>query len=159
MNPQIRGPIAAYLSFVLIAAVAVSAQSGEKYTARLAWVPIANAAQGAPVKGKGVATAVLAGNKLTINGSFEGLTAAATVARVHQGIAKGARGKAIADLTITKAASGTLSGSIDLTPAQVEALKQGRLYVQVHSERGVPAEQGKTQADVDNSNLWGWFLR
>ena len=109
--------------------------------------------------GKGAATATLAGTRLTINGSFEGLPAAATAARLHQGIAKGARGKAIADLTITKAASGTISGSVSLTPDQVEALKQGRLYLQVHSERGIPPEQGKAQPDVDNSNLWGWLLR
>ena len=111
------------------------------------------------VSGKGIATASLAGNKLTINGSFEGLPASATAARLHLGIAKGARGNAIADLTITKAASGTLSGSLDMTPAQVEALRQGRIYVQVHSERGIPPEQGKAQPEVDNSNLWGWLLR
>jgi hypothetical protein len=62
-------------------------------------------------------------------------------------------------LTITKGTSGTLSGSLTLTPEQLEALKAGRLYVQVHSEKGIPAEQGKVQADVDNSNLWGWLLK
>ena len=159
MNPRIRGTIAALLSFSVLAAVAAGAQTGDKYTARLGMVPAQNAAQQAMVAGKGMATASLAGSKLTINGSFEGLPASATAARVHMGIAKGARGKAIAELTITKAASGTLSGSVDLTPAQVEALRQGRLYVQVHSERGIPPEQGKAQPDVDNSNLWGWLLR
>jgi hypothetical protein len=29
-------------------------------------------------------------------------------------------------------------------------LKQGRLYVQLHSDKGVAP---------DGSNLWGWFLR
>ena len=65
-------------------------------------------------------------------------------------MAKGARGSAIADLTITKAASGMISGSINLTPEQVESLRQGKLYVQVHSEKGVAP---------DGSNLWGWFLK
>jgi hypothetical protein len=102
---------------------------------------------------------MLAGTRLTVNGSFEGLPAAATAAKLHQGIAKGARGKAVADLTITKAESGTISGSVTLTPDQLEALKQGRLYVQVYSERGIPPEQGKPQPDVDHSNLWGWLLR
>ena len=45
------------------------------------------------------------------------------------------------------------------TPEQLEGLKQGRLYIQVHSERGIPPEQGKAQPDVDNSNLWGWLLK
>ena len=59
----------------------------------------------------------------------------------------------------TKAAMGTLSGTVTLMPEQLEALKQGRLYVQVHSEKGINPEQGKTQPDVDHSNLWGWLLR
>jgi hypothetical protein len=159
MHPQIRGRAAALLAGLIIASATASAQTGDKYTVRLGMVPAANAAQQANVTGRGTATASLAGNKLTINGSFEGLPAPATAARLHLGIAKGARGKAITDLTITKGTSGTLSGAVDLTPAQIEALRQGRLYLQVHSERGIPPEQGKVQPEVDNSNLWGWLLR
>ena len=102
------------------------------------------------VIGKGSATATLAGRKLTISGAFEGLAAPATVARLHRGIAKGARGAAISDLTVTQAASGKLAGSVDLTTEQVEALKQGKLYVQLHTAKGVPP---------DGSTLWGWFLK
>ena len=159
MNPQIRGPVAAFFCLILLAAVEVTAQTGDKYTVRLGMVPAANANQTALVIGKGAATATLAGNRLTINGTFEGLPAPATVARLHQGVAKGARGKAFADLTITKAASGTISGAVNLTPDQAEALKQGKIYLQVHSEKGIAPEQGKVQADVDNSNLWGWLLK
>ena len=131
-------------------ALPLTAQSGEKFTARLAWVPTAGAADRANVTGKGSATGTLSGRKLTIAGSFEGLAAPATVARLHQGVAKGARGAAITDLTISKAASGMLSGAVDLTPPQVEALRQGKLYIQLHSEKGSPP---------DGSNLWGWFLK
>ena len=159
MNPRLRGRIAALLFAVLLAAADITAQTGDKYTARLSMVPAANAAQQANVAGKGAATGTLAGTRLTVTGSFEGLPAPATAARLHQGIAKGARGKAIADLTITKAASGTISGTVNLTPEQIEALKVGKVYLQVHSERGIPVEQGKVQPEVDNSNLWGWFLR
>ena len=160
MTPLLRGRIAALLFSVLLATAGTSSgQTGDKYTARLGMVPAANAAQQASVVGKGTATATLAGTRLTVNGSFEGLPASATAARLHQGISKGARGKAIADLTITKAASGTISGIVNLTPEQVEALKVGKIYLQVHSERGIPVEQGKVQPEVDNSNLWGWFLR
>ena len=130
-------------------AIPLAAQSGEKFAARLAWVPISGADR-ANVKGKGSATAVLTGRKLAITGSFEGLVAAATVARLHHGIAKGARGNPIADMTVTKATSGTLSVSVDLTQAQVDSLRQGKLYLQLHSEKGVAP---------DGSNLWGWFLK
>jgi hypothetical protein len=131
-------------------AVPLTAQGTEKFTARLGWVPTAGAADRANVTGKGSATGTLSGRKLTIAGSFEGLAAPATIARLHQGVAKGARGAAITDLTVSKAASGMLSGAVDLTPAQVEALRQGKLYIQLHSEKG---------SAPDGSNLWGWFLK
>jgi hypothetical protein len=134
---------------VICATLPIGAQSAEKFTARLAWVPITGANR-ADVTGKGSATATLTGTTLAITGSFEGLAAPATVARLHEGVARGARGPAIADLTIAKAAGGNLSGSIQLTKQQLESLRQGRLYVQVHSEKGVAP---------DGSNLWGWFLR
>ena len=154
-----RGFRAAAALAVLLTAGTLSAQSGEKYTARLGWVPTSGGADRANVTGKGTATATLAGNKLTVNGTFEGLAGPATVARIHQGVARGARGKAIADLTISKATSGTISGAVDLMPPQVEALKQGKLYIQVHSEKGVAPDPAKANPDTDHSNLWGWFMR
>jgi hypothetical protein len=129
-------------------AVPIQGQT-DKYTARLAWVPIANVAQQPLVGGKGSVTATLTGTKLAVTGTFEGLPAPATVARLHKGVVKGARGPSFADLTITKAPSGTISGSVALTADQVESLKEGKLYVQVHSEKGVD----------DGSALWGWLLK
>jgi hypothetical protein len=143
------------VAIVPIAAVVLSlwtgllAQGGEKFTARLGWVPITGAER-ANVTGKGSVTATLTGSKLALAGTFEGLAGAATAARLHRGVAKGARGPVIVDLTISKAASGSISGSADLTADQVEGLKAGRLYVQVHSEKGVAP---------DGSNLWGWLLK
>jgi hypothetical protein len=137
---------------IALAALALPAHASaqnDTYTARLGWVPT-TAADRPNVTGKGSATATLAGRKLTISGSFEGLAAPATVARLHGGIAKGARGAAIADLMVTQAVAGKLSGSIDLTPQQVESLKQGKLYIQLHTAKGVPP---------DGSTLWGWLLK
>jgi hypothetical protein len=127
----------------------LNAQAGEKYSARLSWVPISGADR-ANVTGKGSTTATLSGTRLTIAGTFEGLAAPATMARLHVGLAKGVRGRAIADLTITTAASGTISGAVDLDKEQVQALRDGKLYVQVHSGKGVAP---------DGSNLWGWLLK
>jgi len=136
------------------AAWSVTAQTGDKYTARLGWVPIAGPNDRANISGKGAVTATLAGTRLTLSGTFEGLPGPATVARLHRGIAKGARGPVIADLTLTKAATGnggTVAGTVTLTPLDVDNLKAGKLYVQVHSEKGLPKEDG--------SVLWGWLLR
>ena len=142
--------LAALAAVAIVAAgTALGAQTAEKYTARLGWVPIAGAER-ANVTGKGAATATLAGTRLTITGSYEGLAGTATVARLHRGVAKGARGPAIGDLVVTKGMSGTISGSVDLNAQQLESLKQGRLYVLLHSEKGVAP---------DGSSLWGWFLR
>ena len=143
----------------LVAALAVvagmvspmRAQSGEKYTARLSAIPIAGPNDRANVTGKGSVTATLSGTKLTFSGSFEGLPASATMVQLHRGVVKGGRGPVISDLTITKAAAGTITGTVDLSAPDVEALKAGRLYVQLHSEKGIPKEDG--------ANLWGWLLK
>ena len=87
---------------LVASAVPLIAQGAEKFTARLGWVPTAGPNDRANVTGKGTATGTLSGRKLTINGTFEGLAAPATIARLHQGITKGARGAAITDLTVSK---------------------------------------------------------
>ena len=97
------------------------------------------------IAGSGSATATLKGRQLTISGTFEGMRSAATIARIHRG-PKGIRGPAILDLTVSKSHSGTLSGSLELTPEHVTDLVNGRLYIQIHSER------------APDGNLWGWLL-
>jgi len=121
-------------------------QTQEKYKVRLATVPMDGGMRNT-VAGTGTATAVLAGAKLTVNGTFDGLLSPATTAAVHRGPAMGVRGSSFATLTVSKAAKGTLSGSIDLTPEQVQALKKGQLYIQLSSEK------------APDGNLWGWFVR
>lgn len=146
---MIRLVVVAITLAALALPASLNAQATESYAARLGWVPTTPTDR-PNVTGKGSATGTLSGRKLTISGAFEGLAAPATVARLHAGIAKGARGAAIADLTVTQAANGKLSGSVDLTAEQVEALKQGKLYIQVHTQKGVPP---------DGSTLWGWLLK
>ena len=117
---------------------------------RLGRVLIGAAEQRVPrFDGVGSVAATLSGNTLTITGSFEGLKSAATIGKVHQGKVMGARGPAISDLTITQAQKGSIAGTLKLTPQQVEALKKGQLYVQIHS-MGAP-EGG--------ANLWGWLVK
>lgn len=133
----------------LAAAGAALAQIEERtFSARLTWVPISGAERD-NVAGGGTATAALSGSRLTVTGSFEGLPAAATAVRLHHGIALGVRGPAIAELEITREAAGRISGDVELTVDQRRALEAGRLYLQVHTERGV---------EPDGSSLWGWFL-
>ena len=55
------------------------------------------------VAGSGSATATLAGAKLSITGTFEGLKSPATAATLHRGVARGVRGVSVADLIVSKA--------------------------------------------------------
>ena len=131
--------------FGITLVLGAAAQSPVTYKTRLAPVAI-DAAMKSTIAGEGSATAVLTGTKLTVNGKFEGLKSAATMAHVHQGTATGVRGAKVLDLTVTKAMEGSVSGTFELTPEQLDALKKGKWYVQIHSER------------APDGNLWGWLL-
>jgi hypothetical protein len=122
-----------------------AAQNQEKYKVRLSTVPMDGGMREA-VAGTGSASAVLMGTKLTITGTFQGLRSPATVARVHGGAARGVRGPALAELTVSKAVNGTISGSLDLTREQLQSLQNGKLYLQISSEK------------APDGNLWGWLL-
>ena len=49
-------------------------------------------------------------------------------------------------MKVSPGTAGTVSGSIELTPAQMQDLEKRRLYIQLHSEK---APEG---------NLWGWLI-
>ncbi|HEX4912509.1 MAG TPA: CHRD domain-containing protein [Vicinamibacterales bacterium] len=131
-------------ALLLVVGAGVAAQATQ-YRARLSVVPIDIPMQ-STIAGTGAVTATLKGTALTISGTFTGLKTPATAARIHRGPRTATRGPAIADLTITAATSGTITGVLELTPEQVTDLGAGRLYVQVHSQK------------APNGNLWGWLL-
>ena len=118
----------------------------EKFHTRLAPVSM-DATMRSTVAGIGSATATLSGTKLTVNGTFEGLLSPATTAHLHLSRVSGVRGPSVLDLTVTRAASGTVSGVFDLSADQVEALRKGRFYIQIESEK------------AQDGNLWGWLMR
>jgi len=144
---------------LLIGAVSLQAQSGEKYRTRLSPVPAlivtgqrATNVQPATVAGVGSSAATLAGRKLTVTGTFEKMASQATEAHLFLSPITGARGDQppVFDLTVSKTGdgtSGTIAGAFDLTPQQVDALKKGRFYVQIHSV-GTPT-----------GHLFGWLLK
>jgi CHRD domain len=133
-------------SVVLVAAVmALQAGAQQSFKVRLRPVPI-EASTAANTTGAGDATAQLAGTKLTVRGSFAGLKGPATVARLHQGAVMGVRGPAIADVAVPTVTNGNFTADVTLTAAQVEALRQGHVYLQIHSET------------APDGNLWGWLL-
>ena len=126
--------------------LSLAAQNGETFKARLSPVP-ADAKTRAELAGSGKTSAVLTGTKLTITGSFDGLRSPATMASLHGAVGPGVRGPVIADLTISKSTSGTVSGSAELTPQQISSLRKGGLYVQIYSEK------------APDGVVWGWLLK
>ena len=104
------------------------------------------ASTAAATTGMGQASAELEGARLTLRGDFSGLKGAATVARLHQGPVMGVRGPAFADVAVSAAPNGAVSGEITLTAAQLEGLRLGHVYLQIHSE------------SAPDGNLWGWLL-
>ena len=140
-----NGFLNALVVVILLAGSSALAQSGQSFRARLSTVPV-DATMLPTVTGAGSLKAVLTGNKLTITGSFEGLRSSAVRASIHIGPQRGIRGPSVHDLEVTKQKAGSVSGSVDLAASEVEDLKNGRLYVQIDSER---APEG---------NLWGWVL-
>lgn len=98
------------------------------------------------VAGVGRASAVLSGNRLALTATFEGLPSEAVSADLRQGVAVGARGPAAFRLPVSGGTRGTLSGDLRLNRAQLAALREGRMYVQIQS---VGAPEG---------HLWGWLL-
>jgi len=127
----------------------LQAQTAEKFRSRLAPVP-ALGIKPETVAGAGSSSATLSGRKLTVSGTFEKMASAATVAHLCLGPITGVRGESVFDLTVSKTGdgkSGTIAGTFDLSPAQVEDLKKGRFYIQVHSE------------GASNGHLLGWLLK
>lgn len=162
------GRLAVVLAVALLALAAVAGtQEGEIYNARLSPFPLVG---GGTPRGEGAAMATLDGTTLQVGGSFEQLThraggrgrggggepepAAATAVRLHAGPITAVRGEAFAELTLEPSAegenpgtSGMISGSVELTPEQLEWLRDGRIYAQIYSEA---APEG---------HLFGWFLQ
>ena len=131
----------------LVAAIffaAVPAFAADNYQTDIGPTP-KNGQQGANVQGRGTVLATLDKNIFAIQGKFSGLSSPATAARLHMGNVMGGTGPAIGDLKIPQAQSGEISGTLTLTPAQLAALKLGRLYVILDSQ------------SAPKGNLWGWF--
>lgn len=123
-----------------------SLAQNEVYRARLSPMPTTPQTVSS-ITGEGEVILTLNGNTLSVAGSFSGLSSVATGAHLHNG-PPAQPGPVVHTLEITPATSGDINAELTLTPAQLEALRNNALYVQVHSEGNPPGE------------LRGWiFLR
>lgn len=107
----------------------------------------------AVIAGQGEATATFDGRTLSVTGRFEGLPSNATEALLMQSPYTAVPGKKIGSLTVTKATSGEVTGSVRLTREQAAALQANNLYLQINSEKAPPGYLWGPYGTV-----WGWFL-
>ena len=133
-------PLLAALFYALAAAPALA----ENYQTDIGPTPL-DGTNRANIMGRGWVLATLEGSKFTIHGTFAGLSSAATDAHLCLGNVMGGTGPAIHDISVSQAASGEISGSLTLTPAEITALKTGKIYVLLNSQK------------APKGNLWGWF--
>ena len=132
---------------LLSASLSAAAPATGKFETVLGPTPITDATK-LTVTGLGAATATLDGNKFSVTGLFAGLATPATDAHLMIGGGIGIPGAPTLDLTVSPAMSGTVTGSFTLSATQLAALRGGKLYVQINSQKA-PAPSG---------NLWGWLL-
>lgn len=134
----------ACLVAVMLCAGGVLAQTGEQFAGRLSRMPVDRAI--APsISGGGEARATLAGSELTIVATFAGMSSPATAAHVHHApIAR--RGPVAFTLDVPAAAAGRIEQSVTLTDAQLDVLRDGRYYLQIHTD------------DNPGGELRGWLL-
>ena len=105
------------------------------------------------IGGRGEATASSDGKTMTVKGSFRDLLSNATEAHIFISPVCGVPGKSIFALDVTKATSGTISGNFKLTGAQATALRTGKLYIQINSEKAPD-----TYPWGPKGTLWGWLF-
>jgi alcohol dehydrogenase (cytochrome c) len=85
------------------------------------------------ITGVGQVRATLEGSRLTLTGTYGGLSSAATGAHLHLA-APGMHGPVAAPLQVSAAAEGEIEGTVQLSAEQVAALRSQSLYVQIHSQ-------------------------
>jgi hypothetical protein len=135
-----------WIAGLLIAGLALAplaAQGSKTYRTRLSPVPVA--AFNTNIVGTGGATGTVAGSTLNVAGTYAGLASPATQAKIFKSPKPGIRGEALFDLQVSGGTTGTISGKIDLSAAQLQELAQGRYYIQLYSEKAA------------DGNLWGWL--
>lgn len=120
------------------------ASAAERYQTNFGPVPL-DGRNRVNVLGRGSVLATLDGAKFTLHGSFAGLATPATDAHLCLANVMGGTGPAIHDVTVTQAQSGEVSASVMLTAEQVAALKAGKIYLLLASQK------------APKGNLWGWF--
>jgi hypothetical protein len=118
--------------------LSLSFAQASNFRARLSEVPV-DPQTVRTITGVGEVFATLNGSTLSVTGTFRGMSSAATIAHVHQA-PKAMNGPPIGALEVTPAPTGEVSGQLELTVEQAEALTGESLYIVIHSENNPGGE-------------------
>ena len=148
MSRNSSGRFLLSLAFAVITAPAFAAD----YQTNLGPMPLDDETK-LVIGGRGDATASSDGKTMTVKGSFHGLPSNATEAHIFLSPVTGVAGKPVLDLEITKSTNGTLSASTKLTSAQATALRTGKFYIQINSDKAPAGNEWGPKG-----TLWGWVF-
>ena len=133
-----------YLANIALNTAMLGAQSPERFKGRLSRLPV-DRPTAPQLMGQGFVEATLDGDELMLTAEFEGLSSPVTAAHIHQApVAR--RGPVAFTIEVPAVATGELRNTITLTNAQLERLREGLYYLQIHTERNPGGE------------LRGWLL-
>jgi len=133
-----------YLASIVLGTAMLGAQSSERFKGRLSRLPV-DRPTAPQLRGQGSVEATLNGDELVVTAKFEGLSSPATAAHIHRApVAR--RGPVAFTVEVPAVATGELRDTITLTNAQLEQLREGLYYLQIHTE-GNPGGE-----------LRGWLL-
>ena len=120
------------------------AQGSEQFEGRLSRLPVDRPT--APnVMGAGTVNATLDDHELVLTAKFEGMSSPATAAHIHVApVAR--RGPVLFTVEVPTVKTGEIRDTITLTDGQLEELRDGLYYLQIHTE-GNPGGE-----------LRGWLL-
>jgi hypothetical protein len=141
-----------HLPLALAACLAAAPAFAADYQTNLGPMPLDDETK-AVIAGRGDATARWDGHTLNVKGSFKGLPSNATEAHIFISEHIGVPGIQLLDLAVTKSTAGAVSGNLALTASQYDALRTGRLYIQIDSEKAPPGYSWGP-----HGTLWGWLL-
>jgi hypothetical protein len=144
------------INFLTILPLAVTAFAAPgiaaDYQTSLDPMPLNNQMQ-LVIQGRGNATASSDGKTMMVKGSFHSMPSNATESHIFLSPMAGEGGKSVFDLNVTKSTSGTISGQFKLTGAQATALRTGKLYIQINSEKAPDYPPWGPKG-----TLWGWLF-
>lgn len=81
----------------------------------------------------GDAKAVIEGTTVTVTGNYSGLSGPATLAHIHGPADVNTAAGVLCALTVPSAAAGTITGTCTLTAEQIQNIRDGLTYVNIHT--------------------------